>query len=46
MKKVKSIVVGIGINTNQEEMYRGYKKYSNINKKEFGVDVDNRRFIS
>ena len=44
-EKVKSIVIGIGINTNQEEMEEEIKKIATSIQKEFEIEIDNRKII-
>lgn len=45
-EKVKSIVIGIGINTNQEEMEEKIEKIATSIQKEFEIEIDNRKIIS
>ena len=44
-EKVKSIVIGIGINTNQEEMEEEIKKIATSIQKEFEIEIDNIKII-
>lgn len=44
-EKVKSIVIGIGINTNQEEMEEEIEKIATSIRKEFEIEIDNRKII-
>lgn len=44
-EKVKSIVIGIGINTNQEEMEEEIQKIATSIQKEFKIEIDNRKII-
>ena len=45
-EKVKYLVVGIGINTNKEKFTDDIKCLATSIKKEFGIDVDTKRFIA
>ena len=45
-EKVKYLVVGIGINTKKEKFTDDIKNIATSIKKEFGVDVDTKRFIA
>ena len=45
-EKVKYLVVGIGINTNKEKFTDDIKYLATSIKKEFGIDVDTKRFIA
>ncbi len=44
--KVNDIVVGIGINTNQEEFVGEIKDSASSIKKEFGITIDNEKIIT
>ena len=43
---VKYIVIGIGINTNKNEIAEDIKNIASSIKNEFGIDVDNERVIN
>ena len=43
--KVKYIVIGIGINTNQEKFHKEIKKIASSIKKEFQINVERDKFI-
>lgn len=45
-QKVKEIVIGIGVNTNQEEFEEEIKQIASSVKKEFNICVDNKKVIS
>mgnify|MGYP000298519316 CR=1 FL=1 len=45
-EKIKYLVVGIGINTNKEKFTDDIKYLATSIKKEFGIDVDTKRFIA
>ena len=45
-EKVKYLVVGIGINTKKEKFTDDIKNIATSIKKEFGIDVDTKRFIA
>ena len=44
--KVKHIVVGIGINTNQEKFNKNIEEIASSIKNEFNIDVDNKKVIN
>lgn len=45
-EKVKYLVVGIGINTNKEKFVDDIKDIATSIKKEFGIEVDTKKFIA
>ena len=44
--KVKHIIIGIGINTNQEKFNKNIEGIASSIKKEFNIDVDNKKVIN